>query len=151
MGIRNMTIEDYEQAVQLWQATEGIGLHEYEDSKAGIAHYLARNRGLSLIWRESRQVVGTLLCGHDGRRGYLHHLAVAAAHRGRGIGTQLVEHALHNLAQKGIRKCNIYSYADNEAGLAFWGRLGWQQREDIRIVSRDISLIGEHFVRVQIR
>ena len=139
MGIRNMTIDDYEQVVQLWQATEGVGLHEYEDSQAGIAQYLARNPGMSLVWREAKQIVGSVLCGHDGRRGYLHHLAVATSYRGRGIGAKLVAHALKKLAQEGIRKCNTFSFDDNQVGLAFWNHLGWQQRDDIQILSRQIT------------
>jgi len=139
MGIRSMTIDDYEQVVELWQATEGVGLHDYEDSKAGIGHYLARNPGLSLVWLEAKEVVGTILCGHDGRRGYLHHVAVATFYRGRGIGAALVAQALEKLAQEGIRKCNTFSFDDNQTGLAFWNHLGWQERDDIRILSRQIS------------
>ena len=110
MAIQVMTINDYEQVVQLWRATEGVGLHDYEDSKAGIAQYLARNPGMSLVWREAKQIVGAVLCGHDGRRGYLHHLAVATTYRGRGIGVRLVEHALRKLAQEGICKCHTLSF-----------------------------------------
>jgi N-acetylglutamate synthase len=151
MAIRIMTIDDYEQLVSLWEAAPGVGLHDYEDSQAGLTQYLARNPGLSLVYREGNVLAGTVLCGHDGRRGYLHHLAVAPAYRGRGIGSKLIEQALKNLAQEGIRKCNLFSFHDNQAGLAFWQKLGWKQRDDVIILSRQISLPSEHFIRVQIR
>ena len=93
MLIREMTSEDYDAVYALWQATEGLGLSD-ADSREAIARYLERNPGLSFIAVENEELLGTVLCGHDGRRGYLHHLAVARSHRGQGLGRRLAQRAL---------------------------------------------------------
>ena len=123
----------------LWRSCEGIGLSE-SDTREAIAAYLARNPGLSLVTTDTDGViVGAVLGGHDGRRGYLHHLAVVPAHRGRGLGRTLVDETLARLCRLGIQKCNIFLYADNAAGRAFWRRAGWSAREDLVIVQKKLA------------
>ena len=134
MQYRPMTIADYEETVQLWQNTSGVRLRG-TDSQEHIANYLARNPGLSFVATLNHGIVGTLMAGHDGRRGYLQHLAVAAAHRRKGIGTALVDRCVAALAQQGIVKSHISILADNHDGKAFWIALGWQQRTDIETYS----------------
>ena len=137
MEISEMSIADYDEVVSLWQDAEGIGLHDDCDSRAGIANYLQRNPGLSFVAQENDRLIGAVLCGHDGRRGYLHHLAVAETHRAKGIGRQLVEQSLLSLAAIGITKCHVFVFADNAPGQAFWQRLGWIARTDLRIMSKN--------------
>jgi hypothetical protein len=90
---REFTKEDYEAAVTLWRVAEGVLLRD-ADSRAGIARYLARNPDLSLVAMEGMRLVGTVLCGHDGRRGCPQHLAVSPDDRRRGIVRALVARAL---------------------------------------------------------
>src|SRR6516164_621735 len=104
IDILPMMLADFEQVIDLWQNTEGVGMNE-SDSRPNIESYLKRNPGMSFVARNGEQLVGAVLCGHDGRRGYLHHLAVARSHRGRKIGKQLVEACLSRLAADGILKC----------------------------------------------
>lgn len=132
-AIRPMTISDYDAVLRLWQASEGIGLNESDDRK-NIALFLERNPGLSRVAADGTRILGALLCGHDGRRGYLHHLAVAAAHRRQGLGRRLVESCLADLARLGILKCNIFLFGDNAAGEAFWRQLGWGNRPDLQMM-----------------
>jgi ribosomal protein S18 acetylase RimI-like enzyme len=127
-AITQMTIDDFDEALALWQRTAGMGLDEDVDSREGIAVYLRRNAGLSFVARVDGQLVGTVLCGHDGRRGYLNHLAVDAAFRGRGIGSALVERCLTGLYAEGISRCNLFVFADNLVGQRFWLRHGWAVR-----------------------
>ena len=134
--IAEMTAADYDAAFALWQQTEGIGLSA-ADSREGIDAYLARNPGLSLVAREDGRLVGTCLCGHDGRRGYLHHLAIVPTHRDRGLGRRLVQSCLERLAALGIDTCHAFLRADNSAGLAFWRAVGWQERMDVKLVSKE--------------
>jgi GNAT superfamily N-acetyltransferase len=137
-GLRTMTPGDYDAVLALWQASEGLGLNE-SDTREAIAAYLVRNPGLSLVAEIEGLVVGATLCGHDGRRGYLHHLAVAHQHRRRGLGRTLVSESLARLRAQGITKCNIFLFAKNAAGRAFWLREGWAPREDLVLVQKAIS------------
>ncbi len=131
-----MVLSDYESMVDLWRATPGVRLVN-DDSEAGISAFLARNPGMSYVCAEHGQLVGTVMCGHDGRRGFLYHLAVRPEYRGRRIGTNLVQMSLNALRDAGISKCHVFVVADNAIGRAFWGN-GWAFREDIALFSRDI-------------
>jgi N-acetylglutamate synthase len=135
--LREFAIEDYDAACALWQATEGIGLSE-ADKRENIAYFLGRNRGLSMVAEENGKIVGALLCGSDGRRGFLHHLAVAAGHRRAGIGRALVTRCLAELAAIGMRKCHIFVMQDNAEGKKFWRRIGWEERTTLVVMSRDV-------------
>ena len=112
---------------------DGVGLNE-SDTIEKLLAYLDRNPNLSLVARDGFRLIGAVLCGHDGRRGYLHHLAVDTAHRGRGIGRQMVESCLSSLTGLGILKCNIFLYVDNDTGQRFWDRCGWSARRDLQVL-----------------
>ena len=135
LRIRAMTPADYDEVVALWRATEGIGLSG-ADERAAIASYLARNPGLSLVAMRGEVVVGAVLCGHDGRRGYIHHLAVVPAERGRGLGRTLAERCLLGLGALGIGKANIVVYSANAEGQAFWRATRWAGRDDLLVMQR---------------
>lgn len=140
--LRDFTIADYEPVIALWRSCEGLGLNE-SDSYEGTAAYLARNPGLSLVATDpTGTIIAAVLCGHDGRRGYLHHLAVATAHRRRGIGRALVEECLARLRAMGIPKGNLFIYTHNTAGRAFWLRCGWSAREDLLLIQRSTDRLG---------
>jgi ribosomal protein S18 acetylase RimI-like enzyme len=133
--IRSMTLEDYDEVLLLWQNTEWISLSD-TDAREPMKLFLNRNPGLSLVVRDGDGLIGAILCSHDGRRGYLHHLAVDKRYRRQGIGSDLVQRCLAALAREGIVKCNIYFLEENEAGMAFWEHngfkllphFGWMQR-----------------------
>jgi len=125
--VREMVIGDYEEVADLWKRTEGVGLNE-SDTEDAISVYLNRNPGMSAVAVNSEgKIIGDVLCGHDGRRGYLHHLAVTQEHRRQGIGTRLLDHCFGKLGEEGIPKCSIFIYSDNEEGKAFWLHNGWKQ------------------------
>ena len=131
-----MTARDYDGVFSLWRCTPGIGLDEHSDSQAGLLRYLKRNPGLSFVACEKDAIVGAVLSGHDGRRGYLHHLAVAPAHRKLGIGKGLVARCLRALATRNIPKCNIFLLQTNASGGAFWQYNGWKPRQDLRVLQK---------------
>ena len=122
-AIRCFRIEDYRAVVALWRRTKGVGLNE-SDTRGAIAAYLRRNPHFSFVAEKEGRLIGAVLCGHDGRRGYLHHLAVAQPHRQRGIGRQLVNACLTKLRKAGIARCNLFIFADNVAGTKFWTHHG---------------------------
>lgn len=133
--IRTMRSDDYSAAIQLWRSTPGIALTDADRYEA-IEAFLERNAGLSLVAIDDGRLVGAVLVGHDGRRGFLHHLAVAAAWRGRGLGRRLVERALDGLAAAGIEKAHLFVLNDHPAGLDFWRHLGWVSRPELTMFSR---------------
>ncbi len=135
--IRELTMRDYDAAMDLWRACEGIGLSG-ADSGEDIAKYLLRNPGMSFCALADGRLVAAALCGHDGRRGYLHHVAVAGTHRKIGIGSALVKRCVDELRKRGIRKCHLFVHHDNSAAIAFWGRIGWQERTDLVMMSCDL-------------
>jgi putative acetyltransferase len=131
--VRSFRVEDYDAVIALWRRTEGVGLNE-SDTRRAIAAFLRRNPRLSLVAEKDGQIIGAVLCGHDGRRGYLHHLAVSKRHRCRGIGRQLVNACLTKLRKAGISKCNIFIFANNTKGLKFWAHTGWTLRTELRLM-----------------
>lgn len=131
-----MTIADYDEVFSLWKATEGVGLNE-SDTRENIAKFLIRNPDMSFVVRSSGgELIGAVLSGHDGRRGYLHHLAVAKAHRGHGLGKLLMNACLTALQKVGLKKCSIFVYANNESGQSFWKHFGWEARAEILLMQK---------------
>lgn len=133
--LRAFLLRDFPEVHGLWTGMAGIGLNE-SDTRPAIAAFLRRNRGLSLVADAGGRLVGAVLCGHDGRRGYLHHLAVLPEWRRRGLGRQMVAACLGRLAAAGIPKCNIFLFSDNEKGAVFWKRGGWRMRGDLKVLQR---------------
>jgi len=133
-----MVPADHAPVHALWRACEGIGLSA-ADRRPGIAAYLRRNRNLSFVAVAGGRIIGAVLCGHDGRRGYLHHLAVGPEWRRRGIGRALVDAALARLAAAGIAKCNLFLYDHNAAGRAFWRQHGWSARPDLILMQKPVG------------
>jgi ribosomal protein S18 acetylase RimI-like enzyme len=140
--ITEMTIAMYEELLAFWQTMPGLYLGE--ESRDELAVYLKRNPELSLVALAEDRIVATLKCGHDGRRGYLHHLAVAPDWRRTGLAKELVRRALTALAGEGIRKCNTYVYDSNPNALSFWKHDGWNELpRDYATLQRETPRPGE--------
>lgn len=138
MHIRLMTCHDYDAVYALWLSCKGMGLNDVDDSRVGIEKYLHRNPSTCFVAEEENRIFGVILSGHDGRRGYIHHTAVHPDRRGNGLGKQLVEHALSALKQEGISKAALVVFQRNEAGNAFWEKMGFTKRDDLAY--RNIAL-----------
>ena len=136
--ISKFTIEFYESVFALWKQCEGVGLGN-SDSKESILLFLNRNPGMSFIADVDNKIVGAVLAGHDGRRGYIHHLAVLPNIRRQGIGKLLVDECLNTFKDIGILKCHLFIFKTNENGLKFWESSGWDNRNDICVLSRFID------------
>ncbi|UDF34994.1 UNVERIFIED_ORG: GNAT family N-acetyltransferase [Shinella sp. XGS7] len=132
IAIRPMTPEDYDAVLQLMADTPGVTVRD-ADSAEATARYLARNPGLSFVAQgsEGGRLLGCIMSGHDGRRGYLQHLVVRPELRRQGIANRLVEHCLQGLAALGIQKSHVDVFRSNELAQAFWSGQGWQRRDDI--------------------
>ena len=142
MKIKEMTIEDHKDAIHLWENAPGIGLSN-ADSERNIFKYLQRNPGMSFVAFDGELMVGAILCGHDGRRGYINHLAVHSQYHMQGIGKNLVDACLDKLKQCGIEKSHILVYADNHKAIDFWQHTGWELRMELVIMSRDVNILDQ--------
>lgn len=141
MQIREMTIDDYEDAYRLWQSTPGIGLRSLDDSMDGITKFLDRNPRTCFVAVNQGTIIGTIMSGHDGRRGFIYHTAVASSYQRNGIGSALVEAALEALKSQGIHKVALVTFRSNEAGNRFWESEGFTDRTDL--VYRDKALVKD--------
>lgn len=133
--VRHFAIDDHARVLALWTQCPGVGISD-ADTRENIAAYLHRNPGMSFVAEAEDTLVAAVLCGHDGRRGYLNHLAVLPSFRRRGIGRILVDRCLEALHRAGIAKCHLFVFPENETGLGFWQEMGWIRRTDLCIVSR---------------
>jgi N-acetylglutamate synthase len=129
---------DYDEVMALWQATQGLTLRE-ADSRDAVTSYLGRNPGLSFVARDGGRVVGAVLGGTDGRRGYLQHLAVAPTHRRQGLGRSLADRVLEGLGPLGIAKCHLFVRREHAEAREFWERSGWIVRDDVTLMSHSDS------------
>ena len=126
IATREFSISDYAAALELWQRVEGLEVAEGDD-KGGVAQFVARNPGLSRVAIDGSTVVGVVMCGHDGRRGYIYHLAVDPIYQGRRVGKRLMNECLDGLRRAGLKRALILVANDNPRGRKFWKRCGWEE------------------------
>lgn len=136
MIIRPMTKEDYDEVYAMWQTTSKRALSN-ADSREQIERYLDRNAGMSQVAVADGKIVGTVLVGHDGRRGFIHHMAVMPQYRRKGIGHSLANTAIEKIKAEGIDKTHIFCYQNNETGQNFWKDFGFKKRDDVFVYSFD--------------
>lgn len=129
--IREMKIEDYEGVKALWLSIKGFAIRSLDDSKEGVSRFLKRNPGTSVVAVEDGEIVGAILCGHDGRRGCLYHVCVSEGYRMRGIGKEMVVFCMEALKAEKINKVSLIAFMANDIGNAFWKQIGWTKREDL--------------------
>lgn len=129
--VRIMTIEDYEGVYALWKKIKGFGIRSIDDSKEGVARFLKRNPTTSVVAEKDGRIVGSILCGHDGRRGCLYHVCVDEDYRRHGIGKRMVVFAMKALKEEKINKVSLIAFTENDIGNAFWNTIGWTERLDM--------------------
>ena len=136
--IEPMTPADAAEVLALWRGIEGLGLHDNETAE-WIEDFLRQQGEFSFVARAGGEIVGALMVSNDGRRGYLHHLAVAESSRGAGLGRKLVDASLAALAAAGIVKCHVMVFADNDPAADFWRAVGFAERTDLKLFSRSTN------------
>ena len=129
--VRIMTIEDYEGVYALWKKIKGFGIRSIDDSKEGVARFLKRNPTTSVVAEKDGRIVGSILCGHDGRRGCLYNVCVDEDYRRHGIGKRMVVFAMKALKEEKINKVSLIAFTENDIGNAFWNTIGWTERLDL--------------------
>ncbi len=139
MEIRKMEISDYKSVYNLWLSCKGMGLNDVDDSEKGISRFLERNPETCFVAVDNDEIIGVILCGNDGRRGYIYHTAVKPSERNIGIGTKLVDKAMKAFEDIGITKVALVVFEKNETGNAFWEKKGFILREDLVYRNKQIT------------
>ena len=120
-----MRPSDYDEVRALWMTIRGFGIRELDDSREELARFIRRNPTTSVVARRNGRIVGSILCGSDGRQGSLYHVCVAEDCRRQGIGTRMVAYCMEQLRHMGINKVSLIAFRSNNAGNAFWKTIGW--------------------------
>ena len=129
--IMPMTPSDYDEVRALWLTIRGFGIRAIDDSREDIERFIRRNPTTSVVARVEGRIVGSILCGSDGRQGALYHVCVAEGYRRRGIGTRMVGFCMHQLRYMGINKVSLIAFSRNDGGNAFWKQIGWTRKNDV--------------------
>ncbi len=145
--IRRMEPADYDRIYALWKTIKGFGIRSIDDSREGVERFLKRNPTTSVVAEAQGEIVGAILCGHDGRRGCFYHVCVKEEYRKHGIGKRMAQAAMEALREEHISKVNLIAFRSNEVGNRFWQRMGWTYREDLNYY--DITLNEENITTFQ--
>ena len=145
IDIRAMTIQDYEGVFALWEHIGGFALRSVDDSREGIERFLARNPTTSIVAVAGEHIVGSVLCGHDGRQASFYHVCVRRDFRKHGVGQRMVRAALRAVAAEGVSKVTLVAFDSNKGGNAFWEHIGWTPRSDLNVY--EFKLNPENIIR----
>ncbi|MBR6165465.1 MAG: GNAT family N-acetyltransferase [Clostridia bacterium] len=143
--IQPMTVADYDDVRALWLTIRGFGIRALDDSYEDISRFIRRNPTTSVVARAGDRIVGSILCGSDGRQGALYHVCVAQEFRRRGIGTRMVNYCMQQLRLMGINKVSLIAFTRNDAGNAFWNQIGWTRKSDVNYY--ELILNQENFTQ----
>lgn len=143
--IREMVPEDYDRIYELWMSIEGFGIRSIDDSKEGVTRFLRRNPTTSVVAEQNGRIVGSVLCGHDGRTGFFYHVCVAKDYRKHGVGHRMAHFAMKALQAEGINKVSLVAFKSNAVGNEFWQGVGWNRRDDFNYY--DFVLNEENITR----
>ena len=144
--LRVMQIDDYEKVYNLWMTIDGFGIRSIDDSYEGVARFLRRNPTTSVVAQnEAGDVIGAILCGHDGRRGCFYHVCVHKDYRKHGIGKAMAVFCMQALQEEEINKVSLIAFKSNVVGNTFWKKVGWTFREDLNYY--DFTLNEENITK----
>ena len=139
MKIEKMTINDYDKVYALWLSCKGIGLNSLDDTRAGIDRFINRNPDTCFVVIDNKRIVGAVLVGNDGRRGYIYHTAVEPEYQRKGIGKALIDKSMEALNEIGINKVALVAFKQNETGNKFWDNMGLESRGDLIYRNKSIN------------
>ncbi len=142
MIIEKLNMKDYNEIYELWNNTKGMGLRSLDDSYEGINRFINRNPNTNFVCKINNRIVGVILSGHDGRRGYIYHAVVDNNFRKKGIGKILVKEVINSLKNEGINKIVLVVFKDNKIGNKFWEKIGFELREDLNY--RNLSINSQN-------
>ena len=141
IDIRVMTISDYDGVYHLWLNTPGMGLNSTDDNKEGIEKFLKRNPTTNFVAEYNGKIIGVIMAGHDGRRGYIYHTAILPSYRNKGLAKQLVNCTMSALDKEGINKVALVAFKKNDIGNGFWEHIGFIERDDLVYRNKNIHVL----------
>ena len=141
--IRAMTDADYEDVRALWMKIPGFAIRSIDDSAGGIARFLKRNPDTCVVACDGARIVGSILCGSDGRYATFYHVCVDPAYRRNGIGRRMVEAEIEALRAAQINTIHLTAFRDNELGNSFWSGMGWRKQENVNRYELKINAENE--------
>jgi len=136
--IKTMVIDNYNEMINLWKNTDGVGLSGNDDSKKSIKKFLEKNPNTCFVVEYNKEIIGTIMGGNDGRRGHIYHLMVKPEHRKNGLGKKLLEKAEKALKKEGVRKIFLLAFKKNKTGNTFWENNGYKIRNDLNYRDKSI-------------
>lgn len=139
INIRVMQPDDYDEIYNLWCSIKGLGIRTIDDSRENIVRFIKRNPTTSFVAVCNDNIIGVLMCGHDGRRGCFYHVCVSEQYRNHGIATNMAQKAILALKAEGINKVNLMAFKDNETGNRFWNGQSWDLRNDVNIYEFNLN------------
>lgn len=136
---RSMNKDDCKAVLKFWAESPGVHLQKNgEDTADGISAFLERNPGFSFIAELDGNIIGAVLCGHDGRRGCIYHLAVDTTYRRSGIGRKLLRLSVEQLKASNIKKGFLCVLKENDIGEAFYKSLYWKEENGVKLFAKVI-------------
>ena len=144
MELRVMVPGDYDKVYALWKSIKGFGIRKIDDSREGVEAFLTRNPTTSVVAEKDGEIIGAILCGHDGRYGYMYHVCVKEEYRRQGIGKDMVVFCMQALRAEHINKIALIAFITNDGGNAFWHQIGWKPRADLNYY--DFTLNEENII-----
>ncbi|MCR5273565.1 MAG: GNAT family N-acetyltransferase [Lachnospiraceae bacterium] len=144
-AVREMTFEDIDKVHELWMTIHGFGIRSLDDSKEYVERFIKRNPTTSIVAVKDDEIIGSILCGHDGRHGCFYHVCVKEKYRQHGVGRAMVSYAMLELKKEKISKVTLVAFKNNEVGNLFWKGVGWTFRDDFNYY--ELSLNDENITQ----
>ena len=133
MIIKKFSMRYYTEVIEIWR-TSGISVGS-SDEKEEIKRVFRKNPNLFLIGLIDRKVIGVVIGAFDGRRGYVHHLAVSPEFQNKGYGKQLMEELHKRFRNLNVQKVHLFIEKYNADVINFYKKLGWEIRDDLIMMS----------------
>jgi ribosomal protein S18 acetylase RimI-like enzyme len=138
-----MNLNRFDELINFWKSIEGLYLSD-DDSYENLSVFLKRNPKLNFVVLRGDSIIATIKCSHDGRRGYIHHLAVKEGFRKKGIARELVARCLNNLREKGIKEYRVFVVDSNQEAIRFWKHIGFEEQVyDYRTLQMNATVFNE--------
>ena len=133
MQLRVMAIQDYEKIKALWKSIDGFYIRSIDDSLEGMQKFLAKNPHTNVVALQNDEIIGTILCGYDGRCAYFYHVCVKKEYRHKKIGKSMVDFVIKSLEKEGATHINLVAFKTNEVGNLFWHEVGWNLKDNVNM------------------